>query len=171
MRLDDCQVPDELQAFQRLDYFDPDGWYQLLKSIETGIERLGLPVPKQLQSQLTEATQQRKPRWFGRRNLLLLLTGLAAMVLFSIVVVAIKNNMIESNDTSSPTAPPLVNNAVSPQVDAATRYALSETPQHGPGLISTPGLTPTAVVSPTSTWTSFPELTNTIIDPINRTTC
>ena len=38
-RLEDCDMPEELCDFQRVDLFEDDGWTQLVKAIQVGLER------------------------------------------------------------------------------------------------------------------------------------
>jgi hypothetical protein len=45
IRLEECEVPDNLSLFQWIDYFQNDGWERLLKSIHKGMDRLGLMKP------------------------------------------------------------------------------------------------------------------------------
>jgi TIR domain len=48
IRLEECDVPDSLQDFQRVDLFTDDGWSLLLKSVHTGLTSrhgLGSPFP------------------------------------------------------------------------------------------------------------------------------
>lgn len=40
VRLEDVPVPDNLQPFQEIDLFEDDGWEQLFKTLQGGIERL-----------------------------------------------------------------------------------------------------------------------------------
>lgn len=39
LRLEECEVPEELAYLQWIDLFDTDGWSRLLKALESGIER------------------------------------------------------------------------------------------------------------------------------------
>ena len=39
VRLDDCQVPDDLSSFQCVDLFEDSGWSKLLSAIKTGLRR------------------------------------------------------------------------------------------------------------------------------------
>ena len=48
VRLEDCNAPESLSKFQWVDLFgenEETGWKQLIKAIETGIERLGPKSP------------------------------------------------------------------------------------------------------------------------------
>ncbi len=56
IRLEECEVPDNLSLFQWIDYFQNDGWDRLLKSIHKGMERLGLIRP--LRSKVTTLSRQ-----------------------------------------------------------------------------------------------------------------
>ncbi len=44
-RLDDCEVPDSLSTIQWVDLFEPDGFDELLRSIEFQLKRLGRTPP------------------------------------------------------------------------------------------------------------------------------
>ncbi len=39
VRLEDCKVPESLHRFQRVDLFEEDGWPQLMKAIQVGLDR------------------------------------------------------------------------------------------------------------------------------------
>jgi EAL domain-containing protein (putative c-di-GMP-specific phosphodiesterase class I) len=41
LRLEDCQVHDNLSEFQWVNFFEPDGWDRLLQSLTVGMERRG----------------------------------------------------------------------------------------------------------------------------------
>jgi len=49
VRLEECEVPEELRAHQWLDLFKPNGWERLVRALHVGLERRGktLPVPVQ----------------------------------------------------------------------------------------------------------------------------
>lgn len=50
LRLDECDVPESLMLFHWIDYFHDDGWERLAKSIQRGMERLGIAKPVRLRS-------------------------------------------------------------------------------------------------------------------------
>ena len=50
IRLDDCQVPEELASFQWFDIFAPDGFDKLLRALRFGLKQLGIDNPFNLRS-------------------------------------------------------------------------------------------------------------------------
>ena len=48
VRLDECQVPETLRAFQWANLYEEDAWWALLRAISVGAERQGLTIPQGL---------------------------------------------------------------------------------------------------------------------------
>ena len=60
VRLEDCAVPEQLIQFQWVDIFHSRGWTRLLRAIQRGTERLDLPVPGGVLSELAPAPTSAK---------------------------------------------------------------------------------------------------------------
>jgi len=54
VRLEECPVPEELNAYQWVDLFKPDGLEKLMKSLREGLKKLGIENPLKLRSQPVE---------------------------------------------------------------------------------------------------------------------
>ena len=60
VRLEECTVPEQLSQFQWVDIFHSRGWTRLLRAIQRGTERLDLPVPGGVLSELAPAPASAK---------------------------------------------------------------------------------------------------------------
>ena len=60
VRLEECTVPEQLSPFQWVDIFHSRGWTRLLRAIQRGTERLDLPVPGGVLSELAPAPASAK---------------------------------------------------------------------------------------------------------------
>jgi TIR domain/Effector-associated domain 7 len=45
VRLEECEIPEELRAHQGVDLFAEDGWTRLVKALQAGMERRGEGIP------------------------------------------------------------------------------------------------------------------------------
>jgi serine/threonine protein kinase len=134
VRLEDCEMPESLRRFQRVDLFEKDGWTRLVKAIQVGMERRGkvvkpIPTPS---------------RW--RRRALALGGLLGVLVLVMGVIMEMRS--VRGNPTPTP-----------PTWEAVTAVASvvlgpkTITPSPSPSLTSLPTITAADTPAPTRTLT------------------
>lgn len=166
VRLDECQVPEAFRDFQWANLYEKDGWWALLRAIQKGVGRQGLPLPKGLVD-LPLALSHRRTRtgspW--------LLAGLAA------IVVVIRCYRLRSQPYPTETTASNANDVASQRLHSRSDGRASScvdaadtdrnTSRHAtPGITSIP--TPTSTVPPKPpTPTSVPPKTET---PTERAT-
>jgi len=54
VRLEDCKVPESLCSFQWVNLFEEDGWTQLVKAIQVGMERRAAVPPEPVREQISD---------------------------------------------------------------------------------------------------------------------
>ena len=61
--LEKCPLPESISAFQSVHYYEKDGWSKLLKSLETGAERLGISIEQKDKPGVCAATVEERHFW------------------------------------------------------------------------------------------------------------